>query len=210
MTLLRLAPALLLAVYSAALIAIELRTSQDHVRHYFTDIEGPVRLYAINTTLTTFLLWSAALIFSIQLLLLERPAGRSVEKAFCVSQILIFAYLGFDDRFVVHERLSEAWGIHDTLILAAIGAVEAACLLLLGAPWSLPRRGVLYLSIAAAAFLVMASIDAFLPGELELRLSFEDLAKVWSAFFLFLFSWEVLKLRIAEIEGDARRSSAHG
>lgn len=202
------APVLLLAIYSAALIGVELRTSQDHVRHYFTDIEGPVALYGINTTVSTFLLWSCALLFSIRLLMLEAGSGRSRQKAFCGSQILIFAYLGFDDRFVVHERLSGWLGVHDVWILAGIAALEAACLLLMGELGRRSRAALSYLVLAAIAFLAMAAIDALVPSELSLRLSFEDLCKVWAAFFLFLFAWETLKERLAELVRSGRPEAA--
>ena len=46
----------------APLVAIELQTSQDYVRQYFTDIRGDVFLYAVNTTLSTFLLAATALL----------------------------------------------------------------------------------------------------------------------------------------------------
>ena len=54
-----------LGLYSVALIGIELCTSQDYVRHYVSDVEGPVRFYAVNTTLSVFLLWATALLFGV-------------------------------------------------------------------------------------------------------------------------------------------------
>lgn len=196
-------PAFLLTIYSATLIAIEWRTSQDHVRHYFTDIEGPVRLYAINTTLSAGLLWACALLFAIQLLMLERASGRARQRAFCASQILLFAYLGFDDRFLIHETLSDKLGVHDALLLLVIGLAEIACLMLWGELRSRSRKTLLYLGLAAITFLIMAGIDAFLPSAMVLRLSFEDLFKTWCAFFLFLFAWQVLQQRIREIASGA-------
>ncbi len=211
---LRFAPPALMVLYSIALVAVELRTSQDHVRHYFTDIEGPVRLYAINTTLSVCLLWACALIFGVVLLVIRGTPGRSSapfaplrgdERRFCVSQIVVFGYLGADDRFLLHERLSDVVPLHDTLILVVVGALEAAALALWG---DLPRRSGrarVYLLLAAVLFVVMAAIDAFAPSELMLRLSFEDLSKVWASLFLFLFSWEILEIHVRELRAAATR-----
>jgi len=210
MKLFRLAPVTLLTIYSVALVGIELRTSQDHVRNYFTDISGPVRLYAINTTLTVFLLWSCALLFAVHLRLLEDPARQRKQRLFCGSQIVVFGYLGFDDRFLVHEWLSEALAVQDTLILVGIGAIEAVCLISAGELRSRSRKTLTYLALAAVAFLIISGIDAFLASELRLRLSCEDLAKAWSAFFLFLFSWRVLMEHIQGIKTEGNRQELDG
>lgn len=199
MKLIRFAPLVLMVIYSLMLVRIELGTSQDHVRHYFTDIEGPVPLYAINTTLSTFLLWASALLFAVVLLALPETLASARERWFCLSQIAIFGYLGFDDRFLVHEHLSGYWPFHDALILVLIGVVEAAALLFLG---DLPRRSWparLYVVAAGVLFLVMAGIDAFVDRDRVLRLTLEDLAKVWAAWFLFLFSWQVLTSHVARL-----------
>ncbi len=210
----RLAALAMMAVYSLALLAIELRTSQDHVRHYFTDIEGPVRLFAINTTVSTFLLWAGALIFCVVLLVIHgahptRPPpgepGQERERWFCMTQIAIFGYLGADDRFLLHEQLSDVVPLHDTLILVLVGVMEAAALALLGDLRHRSARARLYIALAAFLFLAMAAIDAFLPWELALRLSFEDLAKVWGTLFIFLFSWEVLEAHVRELKEAAAR-----
>ena len=100
MKLLRYVPLGLMVVYSLVLVTIELETSQAHVRHYFTDIEGPVRLYAINTTLSTFLLWASALIFCVVLRMIGGAPGHHKERLFCISQVVVFGYLGADDRFL--------------------------------------------------------------------------------------------------------------
>ncbi len=198
---LRLAALILMAVYSLTLVVLELKTSQDHVRHYFTDIEGPVRLFAINTTLSTFLLWACALIFAVALRVIQGRPGQGRERWFCASQIAIFGYLGADDRFLLHERLSDVVPLHDTLILVLVGVGEVVALALWGDLAGRSRRARLYLCLAAVLFMVMAAIDAFAPSELTLRLSFEDLSKVWATLFLFLFAWEVLDAHLAELKG---------
>ena len=61
----------IVAGYTAALLSIEYRFGQAYVRNYFTDITGPVRFYAVNTTFSAFLLWAIALIFFACMLLAE-------------------------------------------------------------------------------------------------------------------------------------------
>lgn len=199
---LRLVPLGMMAFYSGVLVTIELSTSQDHVRHYFTDIEGPVRLFAINTTLSVFLLWASALLFAVVLMVI-RPESRR-ERLFCLSQMAIFGYLGVDDRFLLHERLSDVVPLHDTLILVAVGLVEIAALALLG---DLRRRSGWvrgYVAAAGVLFGVMAAIDAFAPSDAVLRLAVEDLSKVWAGWFLFLFSWRILEEHVTELRRRAR------
>jgi hypothetical protein len=93
----------LLVVYSAVLIGVELSTSQAFVRNFFTDIEGPVHFYAVNTTLTVALLWGAALLFAVCVVCTEGLPDAAQPRWFYLSQVLMFAFLGFDDRFQFHE-----------------------------------------------------------------------------------------------------------
>ena len=202
---LRFAPLVLMVIYSLTLIALELATSQDHVRHYFTDIEGPVRLFAINTTLSVFLLWACALIFCVVLLVIRRAPDSSRERLFCGSQVVVFGYLGADDRFLLHERLSDVVPLHDTLILVFVGLLEVAALALWGDLGNRPWKVRLCVVAAAVLFAIMAVIDALVPSEIVLRLSFEDLSKVWAAWFLFLFSWQILESHVARLEDAAAR-----
>jgi hypothetical protein len=39
----------------------------------------------------------------------------------------------------------------------------------------------------------MIVIDAWVPHDLLLRLTLEDLSKTWSALFFFMFSWSVFE-----------------
>src|SRR5262245_3158062 len=96
----------LLALYSAALAGIELATSQDYVRNFFTDIERPVPFYAINTTLSVFLLWSTALVSVFAASFLENAPGAMRVCRFYLSKAAMFALMGFDDHFLVHEKVS--------------------------------------------------------------------------------------------------------
>ena len=181
---------IMLSIYSAVLIMIEVWISQDFARNFFTDITGPVRFYAINTTISVFLLWSTALIFAI-IVCLEDSKQKRDDRNFYLSQILIFAFLGFDDRFLVHEWLGVVLGFNDALILLSVGIMEVVLLLTLGNLRQQRKRTRYYIYLAAFFFILMIVIDGLLPREIVPRLSIEDLAKTWAAAFLFLFSWGI-------------------
>ena len=185
--------------YSLMLISIECCTSQDYVRHYVADVEGPVRFYAVNTTVSVFLLWATALLFAV-CLSCEQRQGRSPRATwFFASQIAVFAFLGLDDRFKAHEYIGWRLGIGDHFVLLAVAAFELVCLLTLGREIVF-RRGVLIrLAIASAFFAVMLFFDAVVPHDAFLRLSLEDVAKTWATLFFCLFAWEILAQRIGRI-----------
>lgn len=194
---------ILLAAYTASLLTVELCTSQAYVRHYFTDITGPVPFYAVNTTLSVFLQWGTALLFGVCAAWTSSRRRRRSAHWFCVSQVLVFAYLGADDRFMIHETVGGWLGIGDHYVLAAVAALEVALLITL-ARGVVPRRGWRWLAGAAALFAVMMVFDAKVPHDMTLRLSLEDLAKTWSCLCFLLFAWETLQQRVALlIEGSA-------
>jgi hypothetical protein len=122
----------LLTMYSIALLYAELKFSQDYVRNYFTDITGPVRFYAINTTISIFLLWGTALIFAISTLCIDEEDDGNKARIFYTSQVLLFSYLGLDDRFMLHEWLASAARINDALIIFGLGILEIGLLIYFG------------------------------------------------------------------------------
>lgn len=186
----------LLAAYSGALIIIELRTSQDYVRQFFDDITGPVPFFAVNTTLSVFLLWGTALLFAVAAAVARQQPHRTAAYWFSLSQVLVFVYLGCDDRFKIHELLGRVFDVGDHYILLAVAAAEVLLLvtvartLLSPAAW---RR----LIEAACLFAVMIVIDAKAPHDMVLRLSIEDLTKVWSCLAFLLYAWETVRNEIA-------------
>lgn len=190
----------LLVVYTVALVVVELRTSQDFVRNFFTDIEGPVPFFAINTTLSVFLLLATALVFLISLAVTEARPENVVLRRFFWSQVFVFAFLGCDDRFKLHENLAFRLETEDHYSLIAIGVAEALLLFVLGRSFLRGRAG-LFLAAACVLFCVMLLFDAVVPHEMRLRLSLEDLAKTWSSLFFFLFSWEILNDRVCALAG---------
>jgi hypothetical protein len=48
----------------------------------------------------------------------------------------------------------------------------------------------------------MMFADVILPYNMFMRLSIEDLAKLWSAVFLFKFAWDTCTEKIDALKGD--------
>ena len=190
----------LASLYSAVLIIAEALHSQDYVRPYYADIEGSVLFFAVNTTISTALLWACALIFGICLTLLEVESTR--RRIFYLSQVLVFAYLGLDDRFMFHEILGERLGIADVYLILGLGILEMGTLLFLG---EIDKRSAsvrFYLLAAGGMFMVMVYADGFMGARQLLRLSIEDLSKTWGGLFLCLMAWRMMR---DEIDALRRR-----
>jgi hypothetical protein len=179
----------LLAAYSVVLVGIELRTSQDYVRNFFTDIDGPVPFYAVNTTLSVLLLWSTGLLMLFAAAFLRGVRAAARIRMFYMSQAPIFALLGFDDRFLLHERLGFRLNVPDHYVLLVWAAAEVGLLALFFRPKDFTRVELGTFAAAVGLFGVMLAIDALAPERMVLRLSLEDLAKTWSAALFFLFAW---------------------
>lgn len=193
----------LLVIYSASIIWIEATRSQEHVRYYVTDIYGPVFLYAVNTTMSTALLWSSALVFVISAMCLEEAKSQRRRLFFYGSQALIFAYLGFDERFMIHEYAGLHYGFNDALMLLAIASAEAGILIGFGELNRRPKRLLFFLAASGTFFGCMLFIDAFVPKTASMRLSFEDLSKLWAEVFLFLFAFGILRGEITDLKRRA-------
>jgi len=181
----------LLTIYCIVLISIEANSSQDFVRNFFTDIQGEVPLYAVNTSLSVFLLLGTALIFALTLITLNVKENNLDKIKFYRSQVFLFGYLGLDDRFLIHEYIGHILGINDALIIGLLGVLEIALIVVWGdyRQWSITTRN--YLLGAAFCSGLMMLIDGTFPSEMILRLSLEDLSKTWANTFIFLFSWSI-------------------
>ncbi|MEM1211345.1 MAG: hypothetical protein AAGI68_03510 [Planctomycetota bacterium] len=184
---------LALVPYSVAMLVTELMTSQDYARLFFTDLEGPIMLYGVNTTLAVALFWGTGLLCAVAIYLRGdgSPWATRAGRFLCL-QVLLFAYLGLDDRFLIHERIDRKTGFNNALVLVIVGVAQLATLFWYRKEWDSPaaRR---WLILAAGLFVVMSVLDALAPPLMVLRLSLEDLCKTWSAFFLFLFGCEMLR-----------------
>lgn len=184
---------LVLTFYTALLLAVELRTSQDYVRHYFTDLEGPVAFWGVNTTVSVALIGGTGLLLLFAAAMLRHvPAALEARRLF-LSQAAIFGFMAFDDRFQFHEKVSYRLGIADHYVLLAVVAVEVVLLTIYARPRRLPhllpRHSIIWFAVGVLLFGVMLFIDALVPHMMVLRLSTEDLAKTWSAAAFFASGW---------------------
>lgn len=177
-------------VYSLLILIVELRFGQDYVRNYLTDIKGPVFFFGINTTLTTFLLWLTAFIYFLSSKTLKRIDAGNKRVFYYQLQTMLFAYLGCDERFLLHEKAGVFLKINDALILFFIGLVELLILIKVGKILKYEFKYLKYLFLAGIFFSLMIFVDGLLPSKLLLRLSFEDLFKFWAIGFLFMFSYQ--------------------
>ena len=203
---LRALPITALIIYSAILLWIEGTTSQEYVRRYFTDIGQPAKhgffaaptgdtvFYAVNTSLSSFLLGAAAILMFFAA---AAPRDRwSRRDSLYAGQGAIFLWLSLDDRFMFHEHLGAALGIPSTVILATTLLINLALYAALARPADFNRRMLFLLICAGAAFAFMMLCDLVLPHEMYLRLSLEDLAKTWAGFAFLSFAWETARFRL--------------
>ncbi len=185
---------LLIAVYSIILLVTEWQTSQLFIRQFLTDIgQHEIAGYAINTTLSVFLLWATALLFMISLSCVDK---KSPEYWFFISQIIMFIYLGCDERFLIHESVGRFLGRNDAYLLLGLGVIEVGLLAWLGNLQQKTQLARQFLYTAAVLFAVMVVIDAKFPKDMVMRLSLEDLTKLWADICLFLFAWEIMQQQI--------------
>jgi hypothetical protein len=179
-----------LGLYSAALLLAETVGSAELARHLCTDIVGPIRFYAVNTSLSASLLGGSALLLVFAATV--APALPRRETVFLRLQALVFLYLALDDRFLLHETAGQLLGVDDAFVLGAVGVGELVLLWRWGAWGTRSVRARRCLVLAGAAFAVMSVLDAW-GGRFHgiPRLTLEDLAKTWSAAGLFGFAWDV-------------------
>ena len=201
-----------LVVYSTIMICINWFWPASCVRYFLTDIVSSsaeyefLPLYAVNTSLSVFLLWAGAVLFMMawRCLPAEECGGR--EETFLVSQMLIFFYLGCDDRFLIHEGLSDTLGMKDALFFGALGLLELFFLLRFGRLFSRSRKIMIDVILAGFFFGIMFLADVVMPYRMKMHLSIEDIAKLWSAVFLFKFAWDTCSEKIERLKGTVNES----
>ena len=201
---------LLLCVYSLCLLYVEWTKGQVGVRPYVTDITGPVRFYAIHTSLSVGLLAASAGLNLLILGLARRVATDWRTTAFHAAQAGLFAYLACDDRFLIHEELGMRLGIEDALILVALGLLELGLLAWLGRLRTRSPRARHCLALAGVAFAAMLVVDGTFPSEWRFRLSAEDLFKLWGGALLLLFHLELYEEWLVVLAGKAARPQPPG
>lgn len=178
-----------LILFSIIIITLEFRFGQEYVRHYLTDLKGPVFFYGIQTTITTVLLVIISYNFVLTYFFAKNiPSKPGNFRLFFLAQTLIFLFLAIDERFMIHERLAFFLNIHDAIPLLTIAAFQLLIFLYYRdyckslVYWSSP------IVLGSICFAVMIAIDTFAPLHADLRLSFEDLFKLWGIFFFFRYS----------------------
>ncbi|WP_269526101.1 hypothetical protein [Coraliomargarita parva] len=196
---------LLLALYSTILLLTEYKFGQDTVRIFFGDLPGAGRFHYFNTSLCYLLFCGTGLLFLVAASFQPDDAGPR-QGTFLFSQVIIFGYLGLDDRYVLHEQIGTAIGIDDVFVLLVLGGMELTLLLTAGRTFLRSKMTLACLGLAGGFFALMAFCDGALPLDMPMRLSMEDLSKTWSAFFLFLYGWTVLK---QVLKPEDRQLKAH-
>ncbi|OZV69082.1 hypothetical protein [Winogradskyella aurantia] len=112
-------------------------------------------------------------------------------RFFFWSQAIVFFYLAIDERFMLHESIGGFIGFNDALILLLIAFVQLVVFMYYKdfiktlIYWNSP------LVLGSICFVIMIIIDGFAPRDANLRLSFEDLFKLWGIFFFFRYSYNV-------------------
>jgi hypothetical protein len=83
-----------------------------------------------------------------------------------------------------------------------LGGLEAGALLRFGRIFCRNRKALLDIVLAGGFFCIMLLVDTVLPYGFPMHLSIEDLAKLWSAFFLFKFAWDTCSEKIDRLKGN--------
>ena len=112
-------------------------------------------------------------------------------KMFFLLQAIIFGYLALDERFMLHERIGFVLGIHDAILLLMVGVAELAVLYFFKQIGFSILKINKFILLAAVGFLIMLVIDAFGASRGFLRLSAEDLLKLWAIFFLYQYAMQL-------------------
>jgi hypothetical protein len=181
---------LALVIYSCTLLRLEAQTSQDHVRPYFSDVLSSVPFFAVNTTLSSLLQFSAAMLLFFAASSASRPGRQCLLYAF---QGFLLLYTAADDRFMFHERLSTFLDVGDGWLMLALTGLNLCAYLALFKSSYFNLAMLISLIFSAILFFMMMVFDTILPEKMFLRLSLEDLSKTWAAFFLFTFGWAAAK-----------------
>jgi hypothetical protein len=198
----------LLAVYTATLIYAEARFSQDFVRNYFSDVIGPRPFYAVNSVLSLSLMISTGVIFLINFILVDGLRGRGKAPLFCATQVVMFVYFALDELCMIHELVGLRFGVNDALIILGLGLVELMLVVGLGELRTMKPRAKRLLCTAVVLFFFMWCIDAFAAKRAFLRLSLEDLFKLWAIVFFFLWALQICRDRIDDLKRASGSSTA--
>lgn len=190
-------------MYTLGILILSLINFEGWVMPLYEDIYGPSYLFALNTTLTMFFLWASAILFIVNVMVESMLENRTRKIIFYLSQTIIFFYLGFDDRFRIHEGIGDILFFDDAYVIIILGIIEFLILVFYEKILRQPLIRWRYLLIAGILFVIMAVADLkSLPLE-EYGINdtlIEDIPKTWAGFFLMLYPVDILLFRIRELK----------
>ena len=125
--------------------------------------------------------------------LVERYGLRSVHKHGHVAELLFTVGLAY----LIEEGVMLIWG-RNAVPYRIPNIMDFPLINIFGTDLSAYR--VFMLVVAALLFTAMLFIDAVLPHEMWLRLSLEDLCKLWACVFFGLYAWEILLVELPELQ----------
>ena len=200
----------LLTGYTGILIYTEARFSQDFVRNYFSDVIGPRPFYAVNSVFSLCLMFCTAVIFLINFIMADGLRGRGKAPLFYATQVVMFVYLATDELCMIHELVGLRFGLNDAFIVLAMGIAELFLIAGIGELRTMGSRARRLLYTAVVLFVFMWFIDAFAAKRAFLRLSFEDLSKLWAIVFFFMWALQICRDRIDDLKRGGGSPTAGG
>ena len=121
---------------------------------------------------------------------------------------MMFVYFALDELFMIHELAGLRFGFNDAFMILGLGIVEVILIVGIGEPRAMGRRGKRLLGAGVVLFLCMWVIDAFAAKRAFLRLSLEDLFKLWAIVFFFLWALQICRDRIDDLKRGSGSSTA--
>ncbi|MEA2013410.1 MAG: hypothetical protein U9O87_10110 [Verrucomicrobiota bacterium] len=144
--------------------------------------------YHFNIFIVTSLLFSTSLLFAVTIVCNLQQDHSLREIIFYYSQMLFFVMCAFDERFSLHEQISDFIGISDIFILLFAAIIELCILSMVFIVKHKIRLG-FYFITAAILFGIMILLDVFSPKNSFLFFSIKDILKIWAVLSLFMYAW---------------------
>lgn len=190
----------LVSAYCLTLLLTEYFTSTEYAQNFFTEIEGPVMFYGLNTTFTSFFLLATSLIFVLALVM-ERHQDYTPEYTkFFFSQFLIFLYIGLTDRFCFHQIFAFETPFVEALTYSIIFGVFLLTYLTWGLNFLKHPKISTNLFLSLLFFLFTAILDSLHLKQIPLATSLTGITKALSCIFIFLFAWDIVLLQIQQLK----------
>jgi hypothetical protein len=207
-------------IYTVALLLAG-RKSVDIVKDVTAEITATGPQHALCTSACVMLLLGSALLYAVGAAFTKPP---KITRFFLVSQALMFAYLGCDDYFQLHEHIGEVIHLNDAIVQVAMGMLQVNLLVRFGDIEKLDAGIRAELSTGALLIGAMVFIDGNGFNVIDRMLTqlhwpvtgiqdripyaVEDLLKLWGFGFLFLFAWDLCGFQIRQYARDPAPHSA--